>query len=152
MDISLRDFGLRNRRARGQFAIQAVNFSVSETRVRSAVNSNSLGTFIWQGTSKSPPKNRNRENLAKWPHIIVNGHFSAGLWAKKPPCTRSIRYPSREFLCIGDSGAERSQFELSGDFHLARNFKVPSEKSKQRESCQMAPHHREWTFLCGTLG
>ena len=30
--------------------------------------------------------------------------------------------------------------------------KVPSKKSKQRESCQMAPHHRQWTFLCGTLG
>src|SRR5208282_4437982 len=29
--------------------------------------------------------------------------------------------------------------------------KVPSKKSKQRESCQMAPHHPQWTFLCGTL-
>ena len=65
---------------------------------------------------KSPPKNRNRENLAKWPHIIVNGHFSAGLWAQKTPCTQAIPDPKREFLCIGDSGAERSRFELSSDF------------------------------------
>jgi predicted phage terminase large subunit-like protein len=64
---------------------------------------------------KSPPKNRNRENLAKWPHIIVNGHFSAGLWPQKTPCTRAIRDPKREFLCIGDSGAERVKFELTGD-------------------------------------
>src|ERR1035437_7291607 len=45
MDISLRDFGLRKRRARGQFAMQAVNFSVSETQVRSAVNSNYQATL-----------------------------------------------------------------------------------------------------------
>ena len=101
---------------------------------------------------KSPPKNRNRENWAKCPPCIPIRAFSAGLWAQKTPCTRAFLDAERNFLCFGDSGAERSQFELSGDFHLARNFKVPSEKSKQRESCQMAPHHREWTFLCGTLG
>src|ERR1035437_4532463 len=45
MDIYLRDFGLRKRRARGQFAMHAVNFSVSETQVRNAVNSNYQATL-----------------------------------------------------------------------------------------------------------
>lgn len=61
---------------------------------------------------KSPPINRNRENLGKSPRILSNGHFSAGLWAQKTPCTRAIRDPKREFLCIEDSGAEQSEFEL----------------------------------------
>jgi hypothetical protein len=47
---------------------------------------------------KSPPKNRNRENLAKWPHIIVDGHFSAGLWAQKTPWTRAFLDAERNFL------------------------------------------------------
>ena len=64
---------------------------------------------------KSPPKNRNRENLAKWPHIIVNGHFSAGLWAQETPWMRAFLDAERNFLCFGDSGAERVKFELTGD-------------------------------------
>src|SRR5208282_1639694 len=80
MDISLRDFGLGKRRARGLFATQSAIFSASGTRVRSAVNSNSLGTFS-----------------------------------------------------------------------LATNFKVPSEKWKQRESRQIVARPLQWSSLCGTL-
>src|ERR1019366_9642443 len=80
---------------------------------------------------KSPPKNRNRENLAKWPQIIVNGHFSAGLWPQKTPCTRAFRDADSNFLCFGDSGAEGVGFEPTRDFH-------PCRFSSSRESCPSA--------------
>jgi hypothetical protein len=47
--------------------------------------------------------------------------------------------------------ASRTRRILWGPSFCDEISKVPSEKSKQRESCQMAPHHRQWTFLCGTL-
>jgi len=50
-----------------------------------------------------------------------------------------------------DSLAERSQFELSGDF-VRRDAKVPYEKSKLRESGQTAARSRRPTYLQGTFG
>src|SRR5208283_1098333 len=47
--------------------------------------------------------------------------------------------------------ASRTRRILWGPSFCDEISKVPSKKSKQRESCQMAPHHPEWTFLCGTL-
>ena len=49
MQISLRDFGFRRRRARGQFAICGLDFSASETRWRRGWDSNPRGTFIPAG-------------------------------------------------------------------------------------------------------
>jgi hypothetical protein len=76
---------------------------------------------------KSHPKNRNRENLAKWPHVIVNGPFSAGLWPQKTPWPRAFLDAERNFLSFGDSVAEGVGFEPTRDFHPCRFSRpVPS--------------------------
>src|ERR1039458_1855579 len=77
---------------------------------------------------KSPPKKRNRENWAKCPPCIPIRAFSAGLWAQKTPCTRAFLDAERNFLRIGDSGAEGVGFEPTRDFH-------PCRFSSSRESC-----------------
>src|SRR5208282_4437981 len=66
MDLSLRDFELRKRRARGLFATQSAIFSASETRVRSAVNSNSVGTFP-SGRSHSNPEGTSGQKAESLP-------------------------------------------------------------------------------------
>jgi hypothetical protein len=48
--------------------------------------------------------------------------------------------------------ASRTRRILWGPSFCDEISKVPSNKSKQRESRQIAAHPLQWTFLCGTLG
>src|SRR5215472_17197069 len=66
--------------------------------------------------AKSPSKNRNRENKARSAAAISWSGLLCGLCAQKTPSTRHFRLARCKFLCIEDSAAERSDFELSGDF------------------------------------
>src|SRR5271154_5044864 len=73
-----------------------------------------------RGGAKSPPKSRKRDNRPESSPIVANQPFSDGLSIQKTPCMRAFRDAERNFLCIGDSGAEGVGFEPTRDFHPCR--------------------------------
>jgi hypothetical protein len=97
MDLSQRGFELRKRRARRLLATQSTIFSASETRVRRAVNSNSVGTLL-SGRSHSNPDGTSGQWAESFPKPR-HGQSPSEKSEKRELGQMPTLHPDSSFLC-----------------------------------------------------